>query len=250
MSPIFSQQFRVRFDECGLDSGARASACLRYVVEIAFAHSAHAGFPLAWYDSRKLHWLVRRVRLDLHQVIPYGSLLTVTTEVVGFRRIWARRHSTIQDSGGKPLGDVTLDWIFTDGRGTPTRVVPEMVAAFPVHAERARLEVEHLEVGTPPQSVQLQRYLVPAHQVDPRGHMNNAAYIELFEDGLAELGTNPQQRPVTYEVEYLKPVGPGEVLHRYIWGDLDRWNLLGVTSAGSPVVRARRVGSRDQNSKE
>ncbi len=241
MSAIFSQQFRVRFDECALDSSTRASACFRYVIETAFAHSAHAGFPLEWYDRRGLHWLVRRARLDLHEPIPYGALLTVTTEVVGFRRIWARRQSAIQ-AVNKVFGHVTLDWIFTDGRGTPTRIVSEMEAAFPTRTERARLDVEHLEVGMPPERLAPQTYLAPAHQMDPRGHMNSAAYLELFEDGLVELGADPQLRPATYELEYLRPIVPGELLHRYIWEEANNWILLGMTSTGSPVVRARRGG--------
>ncbi len=236
---VFTQQFRVRFDECASDGAARASVCLRYVVETAFAHSTHAGFPLAWYDNRGLHWLVRRVRLDLSHPVPYGALLSVTTEVVGFRRIWARRRNTIQNEHGHLLGHVALDWIFTDQRGTPTRVLPEMEAAFPTNAERSRLEVEHLEVGPVPPGVPLQEYRVPPHQTDPRGHMNSAAYLELFEDALAEAHVDPQTRPVTYELEYLRPLVPGELIHRCVWPALEGWTLL-VTSAGAVVVRGRR----------
>lgn len=240
MSPIFDQRFRVRFDECGPDGTVRAAACLRYVIETAFAHSAHAGFPLEWYNQRALHWLVRRVRLDLYEAVSYGAGLTVTTEVVGFRRIWARRHSTIQDSGGQLLGEAVVDWIFTDRRGSPARIIPEMQAAFPTATERAGMEIEHVEVGTAPEHVPTKDYLVPGHQIDPRGHMNSAAYLELFEDGLTEGGVDPQQRPARYEVEYLRPLVRGELLHRSIWAERDGWTLIGETAEAALVVKAHR----------
>lgn len=240
MPSIFAWPFRVRFDECALDRAARASACLRYVIETAFAHSAHVGFPLAWYDGRGLHWLVRRVHLHLYEAVSYGALLTVITEVVGFRRIWSRRQSAIHDAHGRTLCDVTLDWIFTDDRGMPTRIIPEMESAFPPRGQEGRLEVEHVEIGSPPGDAHRGEYRLPAHQMDPRGHMNSAAYLELFEDGLVEFGTDPQQRPAIYELEYLRPLAPGEVLHRYLWAGARSWMLVGLTSAGSPIIKAVR----------
>ncbi len=242
----FTQRFSVRFDECAQDGAARASAILRSVIETAFAHSTAKGFPLAWYDARGLYWLVRRVRLDLHQAVAYGTLLEVTTQVVGFRRIWARRRNTIQDTTGRRLGDVTIDWIFTDRGGNPTRVVPEMTAAFPDLSER--VEIERLDVEGAPATLHPQEFLVPAHQTDARGHMNSAAYLDLFEDALVGLGVDPQGRPVTYDLEYLRPVVPGELLHRFVWAEPRGWTMVGTTPLGVPVVKGRRTATDETGS--
>ena len=238
MSTAFTQRFPVRFDECAADGTARASALLRYVVETAFAHSAHEGFPLAWYDTHGLYWLVRYARLDLSHAVPYGVLLDVTTEVVGFRRIWARRRNAIRNPEGGLLGQITMDWIFTDREGNPARVAPEMQAAFPGLTEP--LEVRRLDVADPPTGIQPNEYRVPAHQVDPRGHMNNAAYLELFEDVLVNLGADPQARPATYELEYLMAASLGEPLHSFVWAVPGGWVMIASTLAGMPVAKSLR----------
>ena len=235
----YVQRFPVRFDECARDGAARASALFRYVVETAFAHSTAKGFPLAWYDTRGLYWIVRRARIDLHLTVPYGALLDVTTRVAAFRRIWAQRRNTIQDITGRLVGEVALDWIFTDRDGNPTRIVPEMAAAFPELAER--VEIDRLDPGAPPASVHPEEFLVPAHQTDPRGHMNSAAYLDLFEDALVGLDVNPQARPVRYDLEYLRAVVPGEVLMRYVWAELNGWTIVASTSTGAAVVKGRRT---------
>lgn len=196
------------------------------------------GFPLAWYDAQGLHWLARRARLDLYHAVPYAALLDVTTEVIGFRRIWARRRNTIVDSRGHLLSLITMDWIFTDREGRPTKVVPEMEAAFPGLTNR--LEVEHLDVGDAPEGVQSQEYLVRAHQADPRGHMNSAAYVDLFEDALVGAGTDPQERPAVYEIEYLRAAASGDLLHRFVWAERGGWIMVATTPQDIPVAKGRR----------
>lgn len=238
MVTAFTQRFQVRFDECASNGTARASVLLRYAVETAFAHSAHEGFPLAWYDGRGLYWLVRSARLDLYHPVAYGALLDVTTEVVGFRRIWARRRNAVRGPDGALLGQIVNDWIFTDREGNPARVAPEMQAAFSGLSER--FEVQRLDVGDPPSGLQPNVYRVPAHQLDPRGHLNNAAHLELFEDALANLGVDPQVRPVTYELEYLAAVRLGEPLHWLVWTTSGGWAMLASTPAGLPVAKSLR----------
>ncbi len=238
MPTAYTQRFQVRYDECAGDGTARASTLLRYVVETAFGHSAREGFPLAWYDAHGLYWLVRGAQLELHRPVPYGAVLDVTTEVVGFRRIWARRSNAIRDQDGNILGQFIIDWIFTDREGNPARIVPEIEAAFPGLTDR--LEVARLDIGEPPADLQADACLVPAHEADPRGHMNSAAYLDLFEDALSVQGVDPQMRPVVYEVEHLRAVRPGEVLRRFIWQEPDAWALSVRTATDRLVVKALR----------
>lgn len=238
MPASFTEQFRIRFDECAPDGTVRAAAVLRYVVETAFAHSAHQGFPLAWYDRRGLYWLVRRAHLTCARPIPYGTDLIVTTEVVGFRRIWARRDNAIADPTGAVLGQVAMDWIFTDRTGQPARVVPEMIAAFPGISER--LTPAHLELGSPPAGARADEYVVPPHVIDPRGHMNSAAYLDVFEDALASRGVDPQGRPVTYELEYFRAAQSGEFVRLFVWEDTGGWAFTITDAAGTPITHGHR----------
>ena len=244
MPATFTQRFQVRFDECAPDGTARAAALLRYVIETAFGHSTYEGFPLAWYDAHGLFWLVRRAHLDLRRPMPYGTIFDVTTEVLGFRRIWARRRNTVRETSGEMLAIVTIDWIFTDRGGNPARVVPEMETAFP--GKNPRLEIERLELGDPPAGLEPLEYVVPAHQVDPRGHMNSAAYLDVFEDALTGAGADPQERPAVYEVEYLRAALPGEVLRQFIWEERGGWAMVASTPEGLPVVKARRRRAPDR----
>lgn len=233
-----SSTFHVRFDECAADGAVRASVLLRYTIEAAFGHSSREGFPLSWYDEHGLYWLVRRAHLDLRRTVPYGREVTVTTEVVGFRRIWARRRNVIRAESGDPVGEITMDWIFTDREGQPARIVPEMERAFPGRA--APFRVERLNLGETPAAATAADYVVPAHQADPRGHMSTAGYLDLFEDALINAHVDAQRRPAVYELEFLQQSLPGEVLHRRLWSFAGAWMMSVSTPEGIEVARAVR----------
>ncbi len=237
MADSFTQDFQVRFDECAGDGAVRTSSLLRYVIETAFGHSTAEGFPLSWYEEHGLFWLVRRARLELTRPIPYGATLAVTTRVVGFRRIWARRENAIRDVTGDAFGQATMDWIFTDREGNPARVLGEMEAVFP--GLLRSLDVVRLDLPDPPLDARTADYRVPVHQVDPRGHMNSAAYLDLFDDALAEAGFDPAERPAVYELEYVRAAAPADALRRTVWHDDGRWAMI-VTAAAGVVARARR----------
>lgn len=244
----FTSLFQVRFDECAADGAARASTLLRYTIETAFAHSASKGFPLAWYDAHGLYWLVRRARLELHRSVPYGSRVSVTTQVVGFRRIWARRRNVVREEAGPTVGTITMDWVFTDRQGSPVRVVPEMEQAFPALTER--FTVPALDLGIRPADIRRDDYIVPAHQADPRGHMNTAAYLDLFDDDLAASGVDTQQRPAVFEIEFFRQSLPGGTLSRSLWSVDGVWVMEMTTPQGQPIARGvrRRAGpAREEN---
>ena len=130
ITDTFTQRFQVRFDECARDGSARAPAILRYVVETAFSHSAAVGYPLSWYFSHGLFWLIRRVRLRLDESIGYGAALDVTTSVVGVRRFWARRENLVHDPAG-PSAAPRWTGFSQTMRGGPTGSRTPWSARFP-----------------------------------------------------------------------------------------------------------------------
>ena len=201
-------------------------------------YSAAVGYPLSWYFSHGLFWLIRRVRLRLDESIGYGAALDVTTRVVGARRFWARRENLVHDPYGRSVGGATMDWIFTDDAGRPNRIPDAMERAFPVTP--ARTPPERMDVDDPPGHPTPSLCVVPAHDIDPRGHANNAAYLDLFEDALASLGLDPQKRPVVYELEYLKSVVAGDTLERFVWEVPSGAAMIGHGADGTTAVRACR----------
>jgi len=210
-------EYRVRFDEGGADGALRTSAYLRYMQDAASVHSSKLGYTRERYRQEGLFWVVRHLDLTVHAPSYPGDVIAVSTEVQGFRRIWARRRSEFHSGAGDLLAEADIDWVLTSADGRPTRVPDEIIRAFPgldAQYRPARLELP----PSPADAIEHERRAEP-YEVDPMGHVNNAAYLDQFEALFDELGSASLRSavPRRYRVEYLSSAPAGSGLRWIAW---------------------------------
>jgi acyl-CoA thioesterase FadM len=234
----FGSTYRVRFDEAGPDGLLRTSGLLRYAQDIAWQHSVARGFDRAWYRQRGLTWVVRAVDLEVLAPIALGASLETTTEVVGQRRVWARRLGAFR-TGDRLLATVQTDWLLLDDAGRPARLPAEFEGAFAQLPAASGLG--RVELGEPPSGAHRSTIAVRPHELDPMGHVNNAVYLDWFEEGL--LVADPGQAsgralPRRVRLEYTGAAEPGADLVAVTWRQGDGWSHRVETATGIVLVRA------------
>jgi acyl-ACP thioesterase len=210
--------YRARFDECGTDATLRASALLRWAQDIAWIHSERLGFGREWYADRGLAWVVRGLVLTMAAPIPMGATVDVTTTVVGFRKVMARRRTEVRLADGSLAAHADTDWVMTDTRrGVPVRVPATFPALFSALAdgfEPTRLVLEAVPAGATRRA-----FSVRPQELDPMAHANNAVYVDWLEETLQSGGMRGilTVLPRTYRLEYLLPAAPGGSLLDAAW---------------------------------
>ena len=197
----------MRFDEAGADGVLRPSGYLRYAQDVAWQHSEAEGYDRAWYAARRSHWLVRSVSLRLRDRVAYGTQLEVSTEVTGWRRVLARRHTRFIDEDASSAPSWTRTGRCSDRPdGPPACRRPSSSASRRVRPSRP--------CGCPCRPPPVDATTVPMTvrdaDVDPMGHLNNAAYVDLIEAGMAAMTEGDAARttmrpPRTYRLVYLRP---------------------------------------------
>lgn len=208
-SRSLSVPYRARFDECGPDGLVRSSALLRYAQDIAWIHSEQLGFTRDWYAERGLAWVVRAVELAILAPLPLGEAITLQTEVVGFRRVWARRRTVGRLADGTLALWAHTDWVIIDTvRGVPTRFPAEFLARF--DAAPGPFEPGRVTLPQAPETGALvHRTYVRPQDLDPMGHVNNAAYLDYLEEALlsegADAGGLAAAIPRRFRLEYVQP---------------------------------------------
>jgi len=228
---------RVRFDEATPAGHCRASAHLRAMQDVAWAHSTSLGFDLAWYRARGRFWLVRCLVLQVLLPVEPGTRLTVSTEVTAMRRIWARRESDFSTADGTLVAHGLADWVMTTGEGTPTRIPDEFIARF---GGPERLEPAHVESADPPADASITRIAVAPRDLDPMGHANNAVHVDWLDEAVVRAGGDslPDATPRRYHLEYLAPAARDASLIALTWPDGDGWRCAVRTEGGAEVLRA------------
>jgi len=228
--------YRARFDECGPDGLVRSSAILRYAQDLAWIHSERLGFTRAWYAERHLAWVVRAAELVILAPLPLGVVISLSTEVIGFRRVWARRRTEGRLEDGTLALWGHTDWVILDsGRGVPGRFPPEFLARFdvpPQAFEPGRVTLP----AAPDGHVVRQTTTVRPQDIDPMGHVNNAAYLDYLEEALLAEGGDAaaltSATPRRFRIEYAQAAAPGAVLTGETWP---------LDGGASPAGRAWRL---------
>jgi acyl-CoA thioesterase FadM len=241
-----SVAYRVRFDECGPEGIVRSSALLRYAQDVAWVHSERMGFDRAWYAERDLAWVVRAAELEILAPIALGETLELSTAVIGFRKVWARRRT----EGRRPDGSLVTwghtDWVMTDVvRGLPGRVPPEFPGVFDVPP--GPFEPGRVPLGPTPDDAIRHRSRVRPQDLDPMGHVNNAAYVDYLEEALHVAGADARPAisgiPRRIRLEYLAPAAPNATLVGEAWPDaheeVDGWAWRLTDDEGRELARAR-----------
>ena len=231
--------YRVRFDECGPDGVARSSTLLRYAQDVAWVHSERMGFDRAWYIERGLTWVVRAAELAILEPVLLGQTLDISTAVTGFRKVWARRRTEARLPGGTLALWGHTDWVMTDDRGLPARIPSEFPGAFSVPP--GTFEPGRVPLPPTPSDAAIARTIVRPQDLDPMGHVNNAAYLDYLEEALIAAGAPAagavSTLPRSVRLEYVTPAAAAEELAGAVWPD---------ESAGRPGWAWRLTGGGDR----
>ena len=212
----------MRFDEADANGWLRPSGLLRYAQDMAWRHSTEAGFDRGWYDARGMNWLVRNVKVSLQAPVTYGDVLSISTEVIGWRHVWARRHSEIrridsEDGRGRDglVATVETDWVLLTLAGRPAKVPPEIGAYFSPGTQFARDRITLPEPAVEPTRLSTR---VRPLDVDPMRHMNNAAYVDMIDDGIGRLPEGQRVQGLDcYRIGYVLPALPGTPIDIISW---------------------------------
>ena len=236
---------RIRFDECGADGWLRSSALLRYAQDLAWAHSERAGFDRAWYTARGLTWLVRCLALEVRATVTSGATVAVSTEVTGWRRVWARRRSEVVASDGALVAAVTTDWVLLGANGTPMRIPPDILAAFPTPLPD--FQPARVELPEPPPDARLGQVTVRRHELDPLGHANHAVYADWVEEAVAAAGGESAVTtvPRTMALEFVRSATAGMPVASATWRlPVDAWACRLTDPSGGELLRAKILPTR------
>ena len=242
--PPFEAPIRVRFDEAAPDGRLRTSNVLRYAQDLAWLHSAALGFGRDWYAEHGLAWLVRAAELEVAAPVGVGTVLSGSTEVVGFRRVWSRRRSELRDEAGTLVAWVHIDWVLLDHRGAPTRIPDSIASIFGATAATgttAGLTLGRVALGDAPPDASQSTIVVRPQELDPMDHVNNAVYADWLDEAVISAGDVAATRAIPRHVaiEYAAAAAPGQVLEAAVWRADRGWAFrLGDAASHMELVRA------------
>jgi acyl-ACP thioesterase len=207
---VFTGRRPVRLGDVDARARLRLDAIARFLQDIATDDATDAELDDA------VGWVVRRTMIEVRRAAGLGEHLELATFCAGTGRSWAERRTSISGDRGAAIEAASL-WIRVDARtGRPTGLGEDFERSYGPTANGRRVS-SRLQLPPPPEDATSQPWTIRRVDVDPLGHVNNAAQWAIVEETLPADGS----RRGVAEVEHLAGVdtsgelrthcGPGEV---------------------------------------
>jgi len=109
-------------------------AYVRWIQEVAIAHSAAVGYDFARYEQLGAVFVVRRHEVTYLAPVFGGEEVVLATWIESFRGVTSDRHTTItRVSDGKEVVRAVTQWVLVSTEsGRPRRIPIELAASFGV----------------------------------------------------------------------------------------------------------------------
>ena len=187
----------VRLGDVDTRARLRLDAVARYLQDIATDDATDAELDDAF------GWVVRRTMIEVHRAAGLGEHLELATFCAGTGRSWAERRTSIIGERGAAIEAVSL-WIRIEpASGRPTGLGDDFVAAYGAAAAGRRVS-SRLQLPDPPPGAHRRPWELRRVDLDPLGHVNNAAQWAIVEEILPA----DESRRGLAEVEHRAAVDP------------------------------------------
>ncbi|MFV0257613.1 MAG: acyl-ACP thioesterase domain-containing protein [Acidimicrobiales bacterium] len=189
----YATRCRVRLGDVDPAGRLRLDALLRLTQDVSDDDRADAGM----LDDTA--WVVRRSAVEVGCSASWDETLRCETWCSGLGRSWAERTFRIEGDAGAAYDVVTL-WVMVDpATGRPVSLTDSFRAVYGPAAAGRRVKAGLVLPRRPPDDATVRAWPLRAVDYDVFGHVNNAAYVAVVEQWLADTGTAPEGLTIEYQ---------------------------------------------------
>ncbi|MBV2192498.1 MAG: acyl-CoA thioesterase [Azonexus sp.] len=142
MPRIFVEQLSIGADSIDLNGHVNNQEYVRWMQDVATAHSSAQGWNMARYLAAGVTWVIRSHFIEYLRPAFQGDELLVATWVAGMEaQSSPRRYRFVRARDGKTLVEAETRWVFCDVQsGRPRDIPPEVAGAFPLVTDAAEIQ--------------------------------------------------------------------------------------------------------------
>jgi acyl-CoA thioester hydrolase len=127
---VFAHTFTIPESSIDVNGHANNLEYLRWMQEVATAHSDARGWTLARYAETRTSWVIRSHAIDYLRPAFAGDAITVLTWIGGFEAQESPRHYLFwRERDRKVLARARTLWVFVDAASGRAQVIPEAFRA-------------------------------------------------------------------------------------------------------------------------
>ncbi len=141
MPRIFIERFTVGADSIDLNGHVNNQEFVRWMQDVATAHSSEQGWTLERYLAAGVTWVIRSHFIEYLRPAFRDDEILLATWVAGMdAQTSPRQYRFVRARDGKTLVEAETRWVFCDLQsGRPRDIPAEVAAAFPLVTDVAEI---------------------------------------------------------------------------------------------------------------
>lgn len=141
MPRILVESFTIAPESIDMNGHVNNQEYVRWMQDIATAHSHEQGWTVARYLDTRTTWVIRSHYIEYIRPAFLGDDLMVATWVAGMdAQTSPRKYRFVRARDGKTVVEAETLWVYCDATsGRPLAITPEVRDAFPVVSDDAEI---------------------------------------------------------------------------------------------------------------
>lgn len=145
MNPVYSHRFKVPAEAIDMQRHVNNVEYLRWMQDVAIAHSSALGWPMERYFKERCSWVVRSHSIEYLRPALLNDPIRLLTWVPSIgERSSTRKYLFWRESDGQAIARAESAWVFVDLRtGLPQPILDSVRESFAVVSDEVALEALH-----------------------------------------------------------------------------------------------------------
>ena len=183
---IYCSNFKIGFEDIGVNNEATNKALLAIMQDISCMHSASIGYGVLDIESKKRAWMLLDWKMKVIKRPKYNDDIKVETWSRKAERLYAYRDFQIRDKEGNIIVIGTSRWIFVDtDKRRPVRITAEIADLYESETDKSVFSEEMEDIKCE-SYIFKKDYYVQRRDIDINGHMHNLNYLDMAYEILPE----------------------------------------------------------------
>lgn len=203
---MYSFRSRVRYSETDKDGRLAVPSIINYFQDCSTFQSESLQVGIEYLKATQRAWLLNSWQIEFLKDAFLFDEIEIGTWSYGSNGVYGYRNFVLNDKQGERLVNANSLWVFTDTEsGKPVRVEPKDIEPY-----GREPQIEMIDYGRkikPEGEGEAKKPLaVRKYHIDTNGHVNNAVYVQLAMEYLAE------ERVNVLRAEYKKAAVYGDII--------------------------------------
>ena len=207
---MYSFDSRIRYSETDSNAILTLEALIDYFQDCSTFQTQDGPATMEYLREKGIAWVLNSWQIEIKRMPRLCEEVTIGTIPYMLKGPLGLRNFFMKTVEGEMLAVANSVWTLFDFiKGVPTRVTPEIVAAYPLE-DKLDMVYEDRKISIPEGEIfKGEEIVVRKNHLDTNKHVNNGQYIRMAIDSLGQ----KTGKVVSMRAEYKKQALLGDVLY-------------------------------------